>query len=437
MAVKPPSSSGSERQDVAIVDAYERRLKGETTPGLSAQDEAEIEAYLALHDQVARIDLPEVAPSVRGLVLSAAAQAIEEREKTSSLKHFLSWLLRPGPAVVAMTAAAIAVAIAVRPQPAQSPPAAGAQAETTLSPEAVAVLEPAREGAEPAREAAPTLPAEAPPPALPAAAPMVAEAARAVEPPAPAKAEPLHTIAAQPASLGPQEAAPVDAPARRLVEARPAAQGYKNNDRLAAGDLDLAPKAKAQAAPAPQAEKEVANRAPVAQEAPPPQQAPEQNANVAEAQGQFGQAAGKAAPSYRFQDDLADRTASMAPGAKGANSMANQQRARAAAGAATAGAANNAEGVAVNPVAQARADVEKAADAPQRFAALKRLALAARAAGDAKTEAWALAEMKTEAERTAQRQAQKKAAAPVQQPQQAAPRASQMPATTNQAPTKD
>ena len=52
MAVKPPSSSGSERQDVAIVDAYERRLKGETTPGLSAQDEAEIEAYLALHDQV-------------------------------------------------------------------------------------------------------------------------------------------------------------------------------------------------------------------------------------------------------------------------------------------------------------------------------------------------------------------------------------------------
>ena len=138
MAVKPPSSSGSERQDVAIVDAYERRLKGETTPGLSAQDEAEIEAYLALHDQVARIDLPEVAPSVRGLVLSAAAQAIEEREKTSSLKHFLSWLLRPGPAVVAMTAAAIAVAIAVRPQPAQSPPAAGAQAETTLSPEAVA-----------------------------------------------------------------------------------------------------------------------------------------------------------------------------------------------------------------------------------------------------------------------------------------------------------
>jgi len=423
MAVKPPISSGSERQDAAFVDAYVRRVQGLATTGLSPQEEAEIDGYIALHDRVARLDLPDVAPSVRSVVLSAAAQAITEREKALSLKHFLLWLLRPGPAVIVMTAAAIAVAVAVRPHVAQAPDPSErptAEVSTALNPEAVAMMEPA------AHEAAPAAPAAVLPPPTPANDAPVAGS------PAPAPHDaPLHTIAAQPASLGPQEAPPAAAATRRVAEAKPFAPPKEKI--FLSENLDEVRSKRSEPTQAALSEKNQFNQAPVAAKAPASPAPIEAEIDSVQAQAPAGQAGAKAGPSYRFQDDLADRTAAMAPSTRGANNLGNAQRAQASVPQATVDSA--ADVAPVNPVAQARADLEKAADSLQRVAALKRLATVAHSAGDAKTEAWALTELKMEAERTAQRQARKKASARAIRPQQALPATKNAPA--NRAPPAD
>lgn len=436
MASKPPEPQSSQSEDVAVVDAYERRLQARGL-GLAAPADgdalgAEVQGYVALHERVARLELPEVAPSVRAVILSAAAQAIEERQRSSGFSQLLAWLLRPGPVVVAMTLAAIAVAVAVRPSQ-QAPAALGSQA--------VAMLESA-----PRPEEA-QLPAAAAPPTLPPAqAPAAPEAETAPAPSlaaAQAPPAPLHTIAAQPASLGPAETAVADSPEARRAQAKvalskPDSGSLRANAPKSSDELDFAADevaAVANNAAAGKAQRAQAQHAAVAEEQVAQRERGVAEVNAAPMREPTGQAAAaKAGPSYRFQDDLADRTASMAPGSRGANSLGSQVRGRAdnekrnndfaQAPAPTdnrAEQANTADAATSAGVAGARAEVDKASEGSQRLAALHKLAAAARAAQDAKTEAWANAQIKGEMERAALRQMAQKKAAPAKQPAAARP----------------
>ena len=425
MASKPPEPQSSQREDAAVIDAYERRLQARAL-GLTASADGdalgtEVQEYVALHERVARLELPEVAPSVRAVILSAAAQAIEERQRSSGLAQLLAWLLRPGPVVVAMTLAAIAVAIAVRPPQ---------QASSALGPQAVAMLESAPRQEEPAR------PAAVAPPTLPRAEAAAAPAAAAAPP------SPVHTIAAQPASLGPAEVAATDAPEARRAQAKMElskpdsatlrAKAPKSDDGfdVAIGVATAANSAATAKAPQAAAQRVAAAEDPVVQ-----RERAVAEVNAAPMQEPMGQAAAAgAAPSYRFQDDLADRTASMAPGSRNANILGVQARGggdndKRNNGLAQAPApsdgraqqANAADAPAPGGVAAARAEVDKAAEGSPRLTALTKLAAAARAARDAKTEAWANAEIKSETERVALRQMAQKKAAPAKQAPAARP----------------
>ena len=76
-------NTAQERLDAAVVDAYARRVAGE--PATDADDTldaeiaaAELAAYAQLHRRVADLPLPEVAPGVRSVVLTAAALGAQE-----------------------------------------------------------------------------------------------------------------------------------------------------------------------------------------------------------------------------------------------------------------------------------------------------------------------------------------------------------------------
>lgn len=197
----------SAHDDAAFVDAYERRLAGGRPEDVPVVWREEIEQMVAIHERVAALPLPDVSPAVRSLVLTAAAQAVAQRE-VSIWSRVAAWLMKPGPILVAATAAALAVAVGVREQK-TAPVEAGA----------VAMLErePAPAAAEPQRAPPPAVAAaEAPPPA--AAEP----AATAPVPQAPAGGQPLQ------AALADESAAPRGRPSRAYA-AEPASIAPESN----------------------------------------------------------------------------------------------------------------------------------------------------------------------------------------------------------------
>ncbi|MSP92124.1 MAG: hypothetical protein EXR79_10040 [Myxococcales bacterium] len=216
--------------DAAVIDAYERRAAGGAADGtLEASVQAEVEAYLRLHQRVAALELPAVAPSVRSVVLTAAIEAASAHRPASPLQRFSAWLLRPGVALAAVTAAAFAVAVAVRPDRRAEDAGLARDPEAVRVGEGLPALQPMASAPQSVAAATPPLAAASGADRIaPAAAPVAGAAdpvARGPEPappasvPAPelaqadpARARPSHVIEAKPASLGPVRTAQIDVP---------------------------------------------------------------------------------------------------------------------------------------------------------------------------------------------------------------------------------
>lgn len=206
----------NEREDQAVIDAYERRRgrpsgapAAAASPGarspagdaLAPDLELEVERYLSLQRRVATLDLPAVSPGVRSAILTAAAQSVEDRRPETLLARILSFLSRPGPMLVGATAAALIVAVTIRPDSPSAPAASNAGAVALNQP-----AEPMLQNMpEPLQGMPEPLPVQAA--AAEAPAPVAAPTAAAVSP------EPIRAIAAHPASLGP-EGAPLADPGR-------------------------------------------------------------------------------------------------------------------------------------------------------------------------------------------------------------------------------
>ncbi len=360
-------NTAQERVDAAVVDAYERRIAGQAPTAEDAALEAEIaaaelSAYVTLHQRVAGLPRQDVAPSVRSVVLTAAAVGAREHAARlapqSPLLKLLAWVMRPGPLLAAVTAAAVLVAVSVRHEPeattAEPAGSAVAMAEAPAAPAAMAP-EPA-----PVAKAAPApiaaaAPAPAPAAAVPAAEPVAAPPPEAAKPAA--MARPVHTIAAQAASLGPagapadkapeEQAQPREAQAKR--EAPPAAaKQVAAKARLEADDGDALAQGYGNSY------KNAGNR-----------QAPLQNLDEAKAELNNARAnvAGAAAAPNAAPQVLNDQ----------------QQNAQ------VATRNQVAEKASTDAVARWRQSVADAQTPEDRIAALKQLLAAAQAAGDDKT----------------------------------------------------
>ncbi len=217
-------NAAQERVDAAVVDAYERRVAGQAA---TAEDDAleaeiaaaELSAYVSLHQRVADLPQGDVALGVRSVVLTAAALGAQEHaarlHAQSPLVRALSWIMRPGPLLAAVTASAVLVAVSVRHEDA---PIAGAHEDSAVAMAEPPTVQAAPEAAKPAAQAVAVevpAPAAAAPAvgAAPAPEPPAAVAAPdlpvAAAPPSAPMARPMRTIEAQAASLGPS---PADAP---------------------------------------------------------------------------------------------------------------------------------------------------------------------------------------------------------------------------------
>ena len=133
----PPLS----QDDLALMAAYEARsADGTAAPhdvSLRPEQEAELADYLTLEQRVAALEFEPVAPSVRGLILSAAAeQARAPAARPGGLLALLAGLLRPGPLVALVTLAALAVAVSVRMEDRPQPRSAAAASEMVAMAEA-------------------------------------------------------------------------------------------------------------------------------------------------------------------------------------------------------------------------------------------------------------------------------------------------------------
>lgn len=365
------------QDEAAFVEAYEQRLAGGAPDQVPPLWRAEIEELVKLHAQIAAIPLPEVAPSVRAVVLSAAAQAVADRP-VSAWAKLANFLLRPGPILVGATAAAVIFALAVRDDKPQSSVDSGAVAllENADRPAAAPVEVPAAAQEPPAvaPQAAPALGQAAPgaAPSLDQAAPAAAAPAlAAASAPRPGPAD--KAIAAEPASVAPQGAADMAMNTkgqRAAEEAKPRAeqQAAKADDALE--DQAFAGQRARGAAPEPmlgavanqvgqnQVEKRLAaeaekESAPQAQEAVQVQR----KAPAAPAQVQAAQA--------RQDVDAAN---------VGADSVKDLAKSQAA-------------------VANLRAEIEKTSDPAKRTALLLQLLSVAQQSGDAKATAWAKSQL--------------------------------------------
>lgn len=353
MVQKPPMT-GSERDDAAFIDAYERRKAGAQAGDVPAEWRAEVEDFVRIHQRLAAEPMPDVSPAVRSIILSAAAEATREPMQQPLFTRLLHLLMRPGPILAVMTVAALAVAVAVRPD--KSPSSSSLPVGAVASAPEVAER-PALQNQPAAPQAAVALeekPVDVPPaPAAAPAAPVAAPAANvaegpAAEPAAPAK--PSRTFAAHPASLGPTDSpAPerqvAQEDAKKLPKPSPAPQNLDEALRDDRQQNVAGAVATGQAT----ASKPMANHADLAKDS---------------AEDKAGYAAPKAAKAqaYRQEQDAAPQ----AP--------AQVQAERPAATDATS---------------ELKARLDKTADPDERVALLQKLVAAAHKSGDAKTAKWA------------------------------------------------
>jgi hypothetical protein len=376
MVQKPPTQ-GTERDDAAFIDAYERRKAGTRADDVPAEWRAEVEDFVRIHQRLAAEPMPDVSPAVRSIILSAAAEATREPMQQPLFTRLLHFLMRPGPVLAVMTVAALAVAVAVRP--AKSPGSAAlpdgavasapevAEPPTLHNQPATRAEEPVALGEKPVD--VPQLPAAAAPPEVAAAAPQ-AHAAAAEPTAGPAK--PARTIAAHPASLGPAEAQAVAQDDAAKDAKRPQAPQYLdeavqgNQYRNVAGAV-----AAEQAAP-------TANKAEMAKDL-----AADKAVEKASAKG--------AAKAPAMEE--ANNAPSAAPSVQSATPAADG-------------------------VGDLRARLDKTSDPDERVALLHKLVASAHKSGDAKTEKWATEQLHAaEQVVTRNRAQQNKASAPQQQNQ--------------------
>jgi hypothetical protein len=365
--VRKPTQDPQTHEALEVLAEYERRLAqgpgtlGDAAP--AARDE--IDDYLRMHQRVAAMELPAVAPSVRGVILGAAFEQAEKHRQESGFSRWIKALLRPGPMVVMMAGAAVVLALVVRPDrhaTPESPPAeAVAMADAPPAPQAAVPAEPAAE--------APDLPVEAA-----AAAPAAAPAAVAPS---------LRTIEAEPASLGP-------------VAADETKKGMAGQDKPTASKKEFAAKDDASAAfgTAPQAafnelkaDKNVQDYPQGLSDdgfaAPPPARA-----NAAPE----GQLAKQAASSAEAEQQAALREALGSGRAARAEATPSRRPAPSSAPAPEQAQAAEPDATAAT-IAKLREQVGKTSDPDARAALLGKILVLARKSADRKTEQWAQAQL--------------------------------------------
>lgn len=246
MAHKPPTQkntgdTGTEQDDAAFIDAYERRKAGGRATDVPVEWRAEVEDFVRIHQRLAAEPMPNVSPAVRSIILSAAAEATREPMQEPLFTRLLQLIMRPGPVLALMTVAALAVAVGVRMDKVPAPPElpAGAVASHVAEPSLQVPPGDRVVAAEPARGAEPTTLA---PVEEPAAAPAAAVAQVDEGKPAPAgqpsaaPPKPTRVIAARPASLGPEPNAPQLAKRDMPVAGEGAAGKVAGEDKLANQD---------------------------------------------------------------------------------------------------------------------------------------------------------------------------------------------------------
>ena len=371
------NSAASAQEEAAFVDAYEARMAGGSAGQVPAQWREEIESMVRLHERVSALPLPEVSPSVRAIVLGAAAQAVAERP-VSVWARLAHWLLRPGPILVGATAAAVVFALAVRQEKPQAPVDAGAVALLENAAEPPAAAEPAPSAAPvaapQATAAAPAAPAAvAQAEAAPEAAAAAAAAPREVAAAKPAAEAAAKAIAAQPASVAPQGAADLAA-ASAKEEKAPAAQWN--------ADSAIQPQRREAAAEDEQLAK--ASRRPVSA----PVMAALGSQNAKASGGAGGDAVQKDQPANNQQFAQAP-PANAVQAEAAARPVADYDRQETVQQNAKAPASDNLAQAKGAAVAKLRADVERTTDPAKRAALLQQLVAVASQAGDAKTAAWA------------------------------------------------
>jgi hypothetical protein len=368
------------QDEAAFVEAYEQRLAGGAPEQVPPLWRAEIEELVKLHAQIAAIPLPEVAPSVRAVVLSAAAQAVADRP-VSVWAKLASFLLRPGPILVGATAAAVIFALAVRDDKPRPSVDSGAVAllENADSPAAAPVEVPAA--------------AEEPPAAAPQAAPPIGQAAPgaapALDPAVPSAAGAAPALAAAPAPRpGPADKAIAAEPAS--VAPQGAADMAMNTKGLRAAD-EAKPRGEQQAAKADDALEDQAFAGQKSRGA-----APEPMLGaVANSAGQnqvekrlAAEAEKESAPKVQEEAAQVQRKAPVAP------AQVQAAQARQDADAANV-AADSVKDLAKSQaaVANLRAEIEKTSDPAKRAALLLQLLSVAQQSGDAKATAWAKSQL--------------------------------------------
>lgn len=104
-------------RDAAMIDAFERRREGGAAADVPAEWQPEVEAWLRLQRRVRSEPLPEVAASVRAVVLGAAAE-VAPTYAAARQPWWTRWLT-PVPLMASLTAVALAVAVGVRLSPTQ------------------------------------------------------------------------------------------------------------------------------------------------------------------------------------------------------------------------------------------------------------------------------------------------------------------------------
>lgn len=371
------NSASSAQEEAAFVDAYDARMAGGSADQVPAQWREEIESMVRLHERVSALPLPEVAPSVRAIVLGAAAQVVAERPVSvwARLSH---WLLRPGPILVGATAAAVVFALAVRQEKPVAPVDGGAVAMLENAPAAPAAAEPV---------AAPAVAPEAAPAG--AAAPQVAAAETGAGQAAAAAARPASepaakAIAAQPASVAPQGAADLAANAaeEKKAQAAQAAKAMQWNADSAKQAQRLDQPAERQEAEAADEQLAKASRRPGI--APMMGAVGNQNAKVPSASADDRAQKDQAAVQQEFAQAPPTKAVQ---GIAAAGQKADNEREIKAED--SAKATDQLAAAKVTAVAKLRAEAERTVDPAKRAALLQQLVAAASQAGDAKTAAWA------------------------------------------------
>lgn len=369
-------NTAQERVDAAMIDALERRRARQPAREEDVEFAAEIEAYVQMHRRIATLPQPEVAPSVRAVVLGAAAQVTNGNPQVAQnpLTRLLVLLMRPGPLLAMATAMAVLVALAVRKEPPATTAAPGDSAVAMLDARKVPESAPVAAESAQSAEIPAAAPAAAAPVPEPAAAPLVEAPKYEAQPAEPQVAQGKFAAgkAAAQAEVVPKPPAPVDMPPRpvRTIEAQAASLGPAPAPPAAA--LDEAPRnhAGAQAY-------EAENAAPQAVEAK-EERAAHENQAAMQAQKNLAES-GNAATA---KNQRAEQNQPL-------NRSADQYR---------AGAADDAETRApgqASEIKRLQSVYQRASTLEDREQALKQLMAAAHAAGDTTTETWASQQYKS------------------------------------------